>query len=259
MSCLAYQRYGQGEPLVVLHGLFGSADNWRGLARRWSETFGVWCVDLRNHGRSFHALGMNYTLQAEDVLYWMDSLDLERVTLLGHSMGGKLAMEFALRYPSRVQRLILADIAPIGYQHTHEQILKGLRQLHQQAPWHERRLADQCLAEFVSDVQTRLFLLTNLIRSEEGLVLRLGLEEISRDYAAIIAAPPAIDEGLSFSGPTLALRGTRSDYVLEAHMNTFRQGFPQVQVVDLEAGHWVHAEQPEHFYQQVQHFMLHTA
>ncbi|MFK7161387.1 alpha/beta fold hydrolase [Marinospirillum sp. MEB164] len=255
MNTLAYQRYGEGEPLVVMHGLFGSADNWRGLARRWSDTCAVYCLDLRNHGRSFHALGMNYSLQAEDLLYWMDSLDLEQVNLLGHSMGGKLAMEFALRYPSRVKKLIVADIAPVAYQHSHAEILQGLRALHAQSPWHERRQADQLLADYVDDVQTRLFLLTNLVRAEEGLVLRIGLEEIDRDYASIIDAPPAMAESLSFTGPTLALRGTRSDYVVEAYLPDFRAAFPQLQVADLDAGHWLHAEQAELFYQQVQQFI----
>lgn len=254
-SLLAHQRYGQGEPLVVMHGLFGSADNWRGLARRWSDDFEVWCLDLRNHGRSFHSLGMNYSQQAEDLLYWLDNENLDRVNLLGHSMGGKVAMEFALRYPSRVDKLLVADIAPVRYEHTHSEIIAGLRALYAEEPWHERREADQRLAAFVDDVQTRLFLLTNLVRTEEGLCLRVAIEEIARDYQSIIDAPPAMAEGKCFSGPTLALRGSRSDYVLDEQLETFKKGFPELELVELDAGHWLHAEQAEAFGQQVKDFL----
>ncbi|MBE0505572.1 MAG: alpha/beta fold hydrolase [Marinospirillum sp.] len=255
MSILAHQRNGQGQPLVVMHGLFGSADNWRGLARRWSDDFSVWSLDLRNHGRSFHCEGMNYTAQAEDLLYWMDSEDLDKVSLLGHSMGGKLAMEFALRYPSRVEKLIVADIAPVGYEHTHSAIIQGLRTLKAKEPWHERREADHQLAEFVDDVQTRLFLLTNLVRTETGLCLRVAIEEIARDYQAIIDAPPAMAENRVFEGATLAIKGSRSDYVQDFMLPEFKRAFPQLQLQSLDAGHWLHAEQAEGFYQQVSQFM----
>ncbi|SFX10748.1 alpha/beta fold hydrolase [Marinospirillum alkaliphilum] len=255
MAILAHQRNGQGEPLVVMHGLFGSADNWRGLARRWSDEYGVWSLDLRNHGRSFHCEGMNYTSQAEDLLYWLDNENLERVHLLGHSMGGKLAMEFALRYPSRVAKLIVADIAPVRYEHTHAAIIQGLKALKAQEPWHERREADHLLAEYVKDVQTRLFLLTNLVRTDEGLCLRVAIEEIARDYQAIIDAPPAMTENRVFEGATLAIRGGRSDYVTEGHLPEFRRAFPQLQLETLDAGHWLHAEQADAFSEAVLRFL----
>ncbi len=256
MSVLAHQRYGQGQPLVVTHGLFGSADNWRSQARIWSDHLAVWCLDLRNHGRSFHSMGMSYTAQAEDILRWMDQEDIEKASFLGHSMGGKAVMELAQRCPSRVERLILADIAPLSYAHSHQSVLAGLRALHQEEPWHERRLADQRLADFVDDVQTRLFLLTNLIKTEDGLRLRLGIEEIDRDYSAIIDAPPAVKEGGVFDGPTLAIRGTQSDYVPDECLPAFRQAFPALSVVDLQAGHWLHADQAAAFAQAVLDFMV---
>jgi|AntRauTorckE6833_2_1112554.scaffolds.fasta_scaffold62981_1 esterase len=255
MSSLAHQRYGQGQPLVVLHGLFGSADNWRGLARHWSDEFGVWCLDLRNHGRSFHAQSMNYTQQAEDLRFWMDNEDLDKVSLLGHSMGGKVAMEFALRHPDRVDKLILADIAPVRYEHTHSAIIEGLRALHAQEPWHERREADHLLADYVDEVQIRLFLLTNLIKTEDGLRLRVGIEEISRDYQAIIDAPPAMAEGKEFTGPALAIRGTQSDYVTDDLLAEFKRGFPCLELAELDAGHWLHAEQAEGFRRLVSDFL----
>ncbi|WP_114416475.1 alpha/beta fold hydrolase [Marinospirillum perlucidum] len=255
MKSLAHQRYGQGEPLVVMHGLFGSADNWRGLARRWSDEFEVWCLDLRNHGRSFHSLGMDYSQQAEDLLYWMDNENLDKASLLGHSMGGKVAMEFALRYPSRVDKLILADIAPVRYEHTHGKILEGLRALHAQEPWHERRQADHLLADYVDDIQTRLFLLTNLVKTEDGLRLRVGIEEIDRDYQSIIDAPPGMELGKQFAGSCLAIRGSRSDYVSDDLLDEFKRGFPSLQLTELQAGHWLHAEQAEDFGRLVSEFL----
>lgn len=255
MTILAHQRNGQGEPLVVMHGLFGSADNWRGLARRWSDDFAIWSLDLRNHGRSFHREGMNYTLQAEDLLHWLDSERLERVHLLGHSMGGKLAMEFALCHPERVNKLIVADIAPVRYEHSHGDIIQGLKALKASEPWHERREADHLLAEYVTDVQTRLFLLTNLVRTESGLCLRVAIEAIARDYQSIIDAPPALLEGAVFEGATLAIRGSRSDYVMDDQLPKFRQTFPGLQLETLDAGHWLHAEQADAFSDAVLRFL----
>lgn len=257
MSILAHQRNGQGQPLVVVHGLFGSASNWRNVALKWADDFAVWGVDLRNHGNSFHRSGMGYAQQAEDLLSWLDNTGLDKVCLLGHSMGGKVAMEFALRYPSRVEKLIIVDIAPIEYKASHNEIIASLVDLKAKEPWHDRRQADKLLTEFLGEdaVQTRLFLLTNLRRTSDGLRLRVGIEEIEKGYQDILAAPESILAGESFTGPTLAIRGTQSDYVPDSSLPVLRKAFPAVELVDLDGGHWLHAEQADAFAAAVSEFI----
>lgn len=257
MSILAHQRNGQGQPLVVVHGLFGSASNWRNVALKLEQDFAVWSVDLRNHGNSFHRQGMSYAQQAEDLLRWLDNIGLDKVSLLGHSMGGKVVMEFALRYPSRVEKLIIVDIAPIKYAPSHHEIIASLIELKAQEPWHDRRQADQLLNEFLGAeaIQTRLFLLTNLRRTDDGLRLRVGIKEIAEDYAAILNAPFAVMEGKTFAGPSLAIRGSQSDYVPDSALPVLKQAFPAIEMVDLDGGHWLHAEQAEAFTAAVRDFL----
>ena len=257
MSVLAHQRNGQGQPLVVVHGLFGSASNWRTVALKLEKDYAVWSVDLRNHGNSFHRQGMSYAQQADDLLRWLDNVGLDKVSLLGHSMGGKVVMEFALRYPSRVEKLIVVDIAPIQYTPSHNEIIASLIELKAQEPWHDRRQADQLLTDFLGEeaIQTRLFLLTNLRRTEDGLRLRVGIKEIAEDYAAILDAPAAVAEGKTFAGPSLAIRGTQSDYVPDSSLPVFKQFFPAITQVDLDGGHWLHAEQAEAFIAAVSDFL----
>lgn len=257
MSILAHQRNGQGKPLVVVHGLFGSASNWRNVALKWEQHFAVWGVDLRNHGSSFHRHGMSYGQQADDLLCWLDNVGLDKVCLLGHSMGGKLVMEFALRYPSRVEKLIIVDIAPIKYEPSHNEIIASLIDLKAKEPWHDRRQADQLLNAFLGEdaIQTRLFLLTNLRRTADGLRLRVGIEEIEDDYASILDVPESITAGKSFAGPTLVIRGTRSDYVPDNTLPIFKEVFPEFKLVDLDGGHWLHAEQTDAFAAAVMSFL----
>lgn len=247
MTVLHHQCIGEGEDLVVVHGLFGSGDNWRGIAKRWSNHYRVWSVDLRNHGRSFHAPGMSYTELAEDLYQWMHDTGLEKAHWLGHSMGGKAVMEFALRHPHCVDHLFIADVAPVTYAHEHDAIIAGLQTLEREAPWSTRKEADQALSVHVDDVAIRQFLLTNLARSNEGLVLRLGLRNIVDGYADIVAAPPAVNSQALFNGPTLILKGEHSHYVLPKYDALFEAHFPDCQWVSLEAGHWLHAEQPDAF------------
>lgn len=257
MSFLAHQRNGEGRPLVVVHGLFGSASNWRNVALTLEESCSVWSVDLRNHGNSFHRQGMSYAQQANDLLNWLDSQNLDKVCLLGHSMGGKVVMEFALRYPSRVEKLIVVDIAPMQYDASHHEIIASLVALKAKEPWKDRRQADQLLTEFLGEeaIQTRLFLLTNLRRTADGLRLRVGIEAIEEDYTSILAAPESVVAGKTFAGPTLAIRGIHSDYVPDAALPAFKQVFSALQLVDLEGGHWLHAEQVDAFTAAVSDFI----
>jgi esterase len=248
---------GEGTPLLVVHGLLGNADNWRSHVRQWQQGRRVVAVDLRNHGRSPHAEGMSYAEMAEDLLALMDRLDIGRAHLLGHSMGGKVVISLARLAPQRVASLIVADIAPLAYGHGHDAVFAGLRRLVEGRPAN-RREADALLAEHVEDRAIRLFLATNLQRGETGgLVLRLGLDQIQAGYEAIMQAPAG--EG-AFHGPTLVLRGARSNYVTDDMLPALREVLPETRVVTLEgAGHWLHAEQPEAFQAAVNDFLAEQA
>lgn len=243
---------GEGLPLVIIHGLFGSADNWRSHVKAWQARHRVIAVDLRNHGRSPHARGMGYEAMAADLLALLDRLGIERVHLLGHSMGGKVAISLARLAPRRVASLIVADIAPRAYGHDHDTVFAALRRVAEGRPAN-RGEADELLAEHVEERAVRLFLATNLERAEEGgLRLRLGLDEIQQDYEAIMGAPAG--EG-AFTGPTLVLRGAHSHYVTDAMLPELREVLPEARVVTLDAGHWLHAERPEAFRQAVDDFL----
>ena len=243
---------GDATPLVVVHGLLGSADNWRSHLKQWQRRHRVIAVDLRNHGRSPHVAGMGYDAMAEDLLALLDRLDVSRVHLLGHSMGGKVAISLARLAPSRVASLIVADIAPIAYGHDHDSVFAALRRVEAGQPTN-RREADALLAEHVEESAVRLFLATNLERSDQGILRpRIGLDEIQDDYETIMAEPAG--EG-AFDGPTLVLRGAHSAYVTDAMLPRVREVLPRAEVETLEAGHWLHAEQPAAFQAAVNAFL----
>ncbi len=243
---------GEGVPLVVVHGLFGSADNWRSHVKAWQQTRRVIAVDLRNHGRSPHAEGMGYDAMAEDVIALLDRLEVPRAHLLGHSMGGKVVISLARLAPERVASLIVADIAPRAYGHDHDTVFAGLRHLEAGEPAN-RREADDLLGEHVKERAVRLFLATNLERAEAGgLRLRLGLDPIQADYETIMG-PPA-GEG-SYEGPSLVLRGARSHYVTDEMLPALREVLPEAEIETLDAGHWLHAEQPDAFREAVERFL----
>lgn len=244
---------GEGTPLFVVHGLLGSADNWRSHVKQWQERHRVVAVDLRNHGRSPHVEGMSYSEMAQDLLALMERLGIQRAHLLGHSMGGKVVVSLARLAPERVASLIVADIAPQAYGHGHDDVFAGLRRLEEGRPAN-RREADALLAEHVEERGTRLFLATNLQRGEAGeLELRIGLDEIEAGYQEIMQAPAG--QG-AFDGPTLVLRGGNSHYVTDEMIPTLREVLPRAEIKTLEgAGHWLHAEDPDAFQAAVNDFL----
>ncbi|WP_027966817.1 alpha/beta fold hydrolase [Halomonas halocynthiae] len=245
---------GDGSPLIIIHGLFGSRDNWRSHQRYWQSSHRVIAVDLRNHGASPHVAGMSYAAMAEDVLVVMNSLGIESAHLLGHSMGGKVAISLARLFPERVRSLIVADIAPVAYDHHgHEDVFAALNRVAKANPA-GRSEADALMAEDVSERAVRLFLATNLVRSEEGgLCLRIGLKEIEAGYSDIIGLPAG--EG-AFDGPALVVRGGRSPYVSDENLSAVYDVLPQARLVTLDgAGHWLHAEQPDAFQRSIDDFL----
>lgn len=240
-------------PLVVIHGLLGSADNWRSHLKVWQRSRRVVALDLRNHGRSPHAEGMRYATMADDVLALLDKLAIEHAHVLGHSMGGKVAMSLARLAPERVTSLIIADIAPVAYEHGHDDVFAALERVREGQP-KTRREADELLGEHVDSRPTRLFLATNLVRNDDNVMaLRVGLDPIKRGYSDIIGLP---DGDQPYEGPALLLRGSDSHYVADDMLPAVREMLPRARVVTLKnAGHWLHADQPEAFQQAVDAFI----
>ncbi|MGH8583713.1 MAG: alpha/beta fold hydrolase [Gammaproteobacteria bacterium] len=245
---------GAGPALIIIHGLFGSGNNWRTLALRLAARSQVMLPDLRNHGGSPHYERMGYEDMAGDLLGLLDARGIREASLLGHSMGGKVAMTLALLAPQRVRRLIVADVAPIRYEVGFTEVIAGLHAIERREPA-TRAEADTLLAEHLADPRLRQFLLQNLRSTPAGPRLRINLAAIEsamdrlRGFPELPAATP-------FEPPTLFIRGARSRYLLPEHLTLIRRLFPNATMVSITgAGHWLHAEQPEPFLAAVQGFL----
>ncbi|WP_070987654.1 alpha/beta fold hydrolase [Halofilum ochraceum] len=243
---------GEGPPIVLLHGLFGSNENLGGVARALGDRYTVYGLDLRNHGRSPQAESMDYSSMAADVNETLDHHGLDEAIFIGHSMGGKTAMELALSTPNRVAALIVVDIAPIAYDRRHDQELDALQGL-DPSDIRSRGEADATLAERIPSAAVRQFLLKNLIREGKGFAWRIPLETIYRQYDRIAAAPSAKGP---YNGPTLFIRGGNSDYLPTAAEATVNERFPRATIVTLaNLGHWPHAESPHEFVHAITGFL----
>ena len=240
---LNFKSLGQGEPLIILHGLFGTLDNWQTLAKSWAEHYLVDLVDLRNHGRSPQVDGLSYPAMAEDLHDFMEQNWIHKAHILGHSMGGKVAMEFALSYPDMVDKLIVVDIAPRPYRPGHDDIFAALFAVDLKTI-QSRQAAEEILEQYIDDWGVRQFLLKNLSRMKEGgFEWKMNLPVIHRDYANILE-PPTQDG--PFEGPTLFIRGENSGYVKDEDILRIQELFPHSALRSIpDAGHWVHADQPE--------------
>ncbi len=236
---------GTGRPVVLLHGLFGAARNFGVLQRRLSAHGRILALDLRNHGRSPHAPGMTYPVLAADVLETLQALDALPCVLIGHSMGGKVAMRVALDAPGSVERLLVSDIAPVAYRAGFRGYAEAMAALDLAGPVSRAGL-DAGLAGVVADPAVRGFLLQNLSLGPPAR-WRIGLAEIAAGLPDIEAWPPPA-EGTQYSGPTLFVAGGRSDYIRAEHRPQIRAWFPSARFVTLRnAGHWVHADDPAGF------------
>jgi len=242
---LHFQSEGRGEPVVILHGLLGSLDNWRTVSGQLAGHFLVLAADLRNHGRSPHSPEMDYALMAEDLRELLDREGLARVRLLGHSMGGKVAMEFALRHPHRVQRLVVADIAPRAYPPRHQAIFDALLAV-DLATCSTRHEVETALAPRLPDRALRQFLLKSITRRPDGaLAWKFNLRAIRDHYHDLYAALP---EGRVCPAPALFIGGGASDYLTEADATPIRRLFPDARFHTTPgAGHWLHIEAPAAF------------
>lgn len=243
---LHYREYGDGQrPIVLLHGLFGSSANWGSVARQLSERYRVLVPDLRNHGQSPHHDDVSYAAMAQDLVGLFDSLQLSSPLLVGHSMGGKLAMQMALGYPERVSGIAVVDMAPIAYRHNFEQIFRGFDTVDLEG-LSSRSEADAQMARHVLDPGVRAFLLQNLGKTASGhWGWRLNLPALRAHQHQITGfLPPAA----GYRGASWFIHGSRSDYVLPEYEREIFRLFPRARLCTVQdAGHWVYAEQPQGF------------
>lgn len=253
---LFFRKSGSGRPLVILHGLFGISDNWAALAKQWSEHFTVYTLDLRNHGQSPHSEEWNYAVMAEDVLEFLGDEKLNNVTLLGHSMGGKVAMRLSIDYPMAVSRLIVSDIAPRQYASQNKDVVAALLKVDLNLV-HTRKDAEAILKNDLHDNGTIQFLLKNLFWKEQDsgdkrLAWRFNLDVISRKLDEVLS--PTLPDTICET-ETLFLRGSKSPYIMEEDAIEIQQLFPNSSLITIEnAGHWVHADQPAAMYEAVMNF-----
>lgn len=238
--------------MIILHGLIGSSDNWLPQAKMFSEHYHVFVVDQRNHGQSPHSAEFDYTVLANDILDFIEQHALTDPIIIGHSMGGKAAMNFALAHPDKLSALIVVDIAPKSYEMRHDHILEGLKAIPVDSI-QSRNEADEALAPYVSDSGIRQFLLKNLTRKPEGgFGWKLNLKVLDENMEIIGGGLLHVGQ---FDKKTLFIRGTKSNYILDEDASAIRKIFPKVSFVNLEAGHWVQAEKPTEFVEAVLNFL----
>lgn len=251
---LNYTEYGQGRPVIILHGLFGSARNWQGIARSLAEKNYVITPDLRNHGQSPHTNSMSYEEMAADVITLANKLKLEDVILVGHSMGGKVAMTATLQNPERFTALIVADIAPVNYKHGFKSLVDAMNSLDLNS-LKNRNEAEAELRKTTNETGVVQFILQNLIRSEGQFCWRINLEQITYSLSAISEFPESLSS-MNCHLPSLFLGGAKSDYLLSIYNTAIYQYFPAAEITMIEgAGHWLHAEKPNEFLNEVKTFI----
>lgn len=250
---LHYREIGSGKPLMILHGLFGFSDNWQTHAKKFSEYFRVILVDLRNHGHSQWSEDFSYELMAYDVHELMKHLNLDKFILLGHSMGGKVAMHFAQQWEDKLEKLIVVDIGIKEYPMHHQHILAGMHAV-DPIKIKARSEAENLLRTYIDSEGVIQFLLKNLYWKEKGvLAWRMNLNVLEREMHEILNAVPNIE----VLTPTLFIRGELSNYIIDDDWQEIEQQFPDSDLVTISnAGHWVHAEAPEIFIDTVLSFCL---
>ncbi|MDC9725867.1 MAG: alpha/beta fold hydrolase [Gammaproteobacteria bacterium] len=241
---LHYQIVGSGQPVVILHGLFGSSDNWRGLAKELSNHAQVITVDLRNHGRSPHSAEQSYELMADDLAELIQELKLSSVDLIGHSVGGKVAMTFSQHYPEFLHKLVVVDIAPRAYTDEHSTIFETLLGL-DLSLYLSRKELDQELSLSLPNKAVRQFLLMNLDLTNDKLTWRLNLHALFECYPKLLQS---VCNHQQIAIPSYFIRGGRSNYIGDDDFALINATFPHSEIVTIEeAGHWVHAEAPDIF------------
>lgn len=250
---LHFKSQGAGPPIVLIHGLFGSLENLGGIARVLAESATVYSLDLPNHGRSPHRDAMDLPSLANHVAQWMAVQGLERAHFVGHSLGGKVAMELALQEPARVASLVVMDIAPSHYGAHHNEVFAGLQAVASQQI-HSRNDAERIMSPYVPETAVRSFLLKNIVRDERGrFVWRINLPVIHENYAKLVSAN---SKDVVYDGAVLFLKGGDSDYIGEKNREDIVARFPQAKIkVVANTAHWLHAEKPALVAKLIQQFL----
>ena len=239
-------------PTVFIHGLLGSLENLGAIARQYSAYGDAYLIDLPDHGQSAHTGSPSLALYAERIQNWLLSKNLQRANLVGHSLGGKVAMELALSSPDYIERLVVMDMAPAANPARHDNVFSGLKAVHQQTIT-RRNDADAILSEFVEDKSTRTFLLKNLVRDDGVFRWRINLEGLHQNYHKILSG----NSSGEFEGEVLFLKGANSDYIRREHQCEIESRFPNFSFKQVEGtGHWLHAEKPELVARLVNNFLV---
>ena len=251
---LNFKTFGQGDPIIILHGLFGTLDNWQTVGKQLAEHYMVYLVDQRNHGRSPHLDEISYPLMATDLQQFMESQWIHRAHILGHSMGGKTAMQFALTYPDMVDKLIVVDIAPKAYPGGHELIFEALLGLDLASIESRSDAAAYLENAGIAEAGIRQFLLKNMARSKAGgYEWKMNLPVIHQHYQDILAT---VESTEAYDDPALFIRGGKSRYISDEDWPAVLRLFPQAKLETVaEAGHWVHAEAPDALLQHLTQFL----
>ena len=247
MNLLHSQISGQGKPLIILHGFLGMSDNWKTLAKQYSKFFEVHLVDLRNHGKSFHSDAFTYKLMVDDLKYYIANYNLTKCNVIGHSMGGKVAMLFAVTNANLIEKLVVADISPRHYEPHHQTILEALQSI-DFAIHNSRKLIEQELRNHVSGHGVVQFLLKNVYRKDKlNLGFRFNLDSLAANYNSELGKE--LPEGSLFKSKTLFLKGENSDYITPTKdHNLIQLHFPNSEIITVKnAGHWLHSENSTDF------------
>ncbi len=252
MPILNYKEIGSGKALFVLHGLFGSLDNWQTFGKLLSESHRVILVDLRNHGRSFHSEEMNFEVMSGDLLELSKQLNIQSFDLLGHSLGGKMAMHFALHHPDKVEKLIIVDVAPFNYVPHHRDVFDALFSVDLETAT-SRNEIEITIGKQIQDPMVIQFLMKGIQRDDDGkFKWKFNLTTLYKEYSKLIGFVP---EG-RFDGETLFIRGEKSDYITAEKMGMSPVLFPNFTIETIaNAGHWVHAQNPNDFNEVVIQFL----
>jgi len=250
---LFHRVLGSGDPIIILHGIFGSSDNWMTIAKKLSQRYKLYLPDLRNHGNSFHHPDFNYKIMVNDMVSFIETHNISNPLIVGHSMGGKLAMNLALHLGPDIRKLMVIDIGPQFYPIHHERILNGLRDI-KLDDFHARKDIDEALSGVIPEFAERQFILKNLKRMEDGsFAWKLNVESLSRNIGNV---GEEIEGESKFTNPTLFVKGEHSHYLDKNNLDGITKFFPNATITEvLGAGHWVHADKPEAFLKVLQDFI----